>query len=897
MTLRLRIFIFNLLTVTAAFCLIILMGYKILESTVIENTYEKLSLIRIQKTKVLENYFRDMITALDLIGTNQTVLSRLSNQNHTDRDLQSIDNFARSLNVHDLLIIDANGKVVYTTSKEIESGQIVSQKGPYLGKIPDLFKWSQKASRESFLLFDFDFDDSKAGYAIGYLASPIFNANKNIGALVFRLSLNQIDQITSDNYAWSSHGLGKTGEVLIYGEDWSLRNTSRFVIEQSTEVEHLKNASALGTNRGNEDFNKLNEFDEIQERGLDFRGQPVFRSLGKLTLPSGDSWYIQVKMDESEAFSLFKKLLIAATTAAFIVTIIFFLLSYAATRQVIQPIMLLIERLGRLGQDNLSQKIHYKSKDEIGMLVNKYNELAERLERTTVSKEFVDNVIASMKEYIFIVKIDKSESSNNPAYEIIQANQAAIEALSITGFMLKNKDLRELLVTIADFDNYLWLLENKKSVEADLLTPNGKRIPVLVNWSNLPSSKPNELTLVFACTDITETRANEVALIQARESAVNASMAKSEFLARMSHEIRTPLNAIIGITDLLKESSADLEQKNMLQISANAGENLLALINDILDLSKIEARQVTIENIPFSLSEIIKNVCDILAQKAKDKNLSLNIVHTIDESNRVIGDPTRIRQVLFNLIGNAIKFTEVGAITIEVIQKGDIYTFNIKDTGLGIPDEKRHLIFKNFSQADSSITRKFGGTGLGLAISKNLIELMGGAIDFISSNSGTTFFFNLYLPVSNDSSVQTTNKLISKSIPGILTDKTLSILLVDDTEDNRFLIKAYLKNINAKVIEAANGEEALHEFKKIKFDLVFMDVQMPIMDGYAATRKIREYEFEQGLPPTVIVALSANALPEDFESAKQAGCSDYLPKPIKKAVLYSFLEKYTKVSQ
>ncbi len=883
MTLRLRIFIFNLVTVATAFALITIIGYKTLESTVVENTYEKLNLIRLEKTRSIENYFRDIITASNLIATNESVLKLMTQKKFPSDSLQKVDEYVKNFNLLDLILIRKDGTLVHSSGPDFKQIKNLEAPRESLGKLPELYKWGMKATPGSFLLLDFDDEKNQDQQAISYLASPLFRDNKRIGLLVFRMSMGQIDQLTSDHFDWSNHGLGATGETLIYGEDWSLRNKSRF--RSTTE--------GLVNNRGNEDFNRLNEFKEIQESGTDYRGVSVFRSLGKLYLPNGDSWYIQVKIDESEAFYAFRRLLLAASATTFAITMVFFLLSYAATKKIISPIQLLIERFESLGTDNLSQKINYQSTDEIGTMVSKYNDLAERLEKTTVSKEFLDSVIASLKEYIFIVRVDKNLPDRHAPYRILQANDSALDALSISGFDVIGKDLRELISGPAALKDYAWLLSKRHSVEADLLTPTGNKIPILVNWSLLPEQRSNDLIFVFACTDITDTRANEMALIKAREQAINASMAKSEFLARMSHEIRTPLNALIGMTDVLKDSGLNSEQKSMLAISSNAGENLLAIINDILDLSKIEARQVVIEKIPFNVFELVKNVCEILAQKAKEKSLDFKVNVQIPAHTFVIGDPTRIRQVLLNLIGNAIKFTEAGRIEIELQKTASGYEFTVRDSGSGIPSDKHHLIFKNFSQADSSITRKYGGTGLGLAISKNLVELMGGHITFTSQvDQGSTFTF--MLPLVSLERTQTENLLSKNKFTErhLAFAKKLRILVVDDTEDNRYLIKAYLKKQNFEILDAANGKEALDMVIADPFDLIFMDVQMPVMDGYAATRKIREIETASHREKSLIIALSANALSEDIQNSYQAGCDDYLAKPIKKDVLYQILEKY-----
>ncbi|MFM6926885.1 MAG: ATP-binding protein [Bdellovibrio sp.] len=485
---------------------------------------------------------------------------------------------------------------------------------------------------------------------------------------------------------------------------------------------------------------------------------------------------------------------------------------------------------------------------------------------------------------------------------ISQTNESALKLLGLSAQQVSQVDLKTLIHAQAEFKNYTWLLQTRHSIQAEITNSDGRRIPILMNWAALPNRTSKDLTFVFVGTDITDRIQSEQALIEAREQAVKASQAKSEFLARMSHEIRTPLNAIIGITDILGESDLKAEQAQLVKVCANAGENLLALINDILDISKIEAREVRLEKISFDLISTTKNICDILKQKAAEKNLSFYLTVNIgnDSTPMMIGDPTRLRQILFNLIGNAIKFTQNGEIIVSVdFEAADkkFIRFAIKDTGTGIPEDKQHLLFQNFVQADSSITRKFGGSGLGLTISKNLVELMGGRIWFNSKETkGSTFYFTIpYIPAEGAIEMVSPSFKVAPQQPA--TDEAISrnsrILIVDDTEDNRFLLLTYLKKYPFDVVQAENGKQAVDAATKEAFDLILMDIQMPVMDGYVATKKIREWERHQGRKPIPIIAVSANAMAEDVQKSLDAGCTEHLTKPVKKTALLEMVQRYT----
>ena len=415
---------------------------------------------------------------------------------------------------------------------------------------------------------------------------------------------------------------------------------------------------------------------------------------------------------------------------------------------------------------------------------------------------------------------------------------------------------------------------------------------------------PDTNTVVMYGTnqDITEMRRAELSLISAKDEALKSSQAKSEFLARMSHEIRTPMNAIMGMAELLSETKLDTDQRHYVTIFVRAGEVLMNLINDILDLSKIEAGEVSIENIPLELKKLMLDVEDMMRPRAIEKGLNYQFEVSSDVSPYIMGDPNKLRQILINLVGNSLKFTESGEVKVTIKKnpsRKNTLLISVRDTGVGIPESKHHLIFQKFSQADSSITRRFGGTGLGLAICKSLIELMGGQIWFKSLEKiGTTFYltipyhepaFNAENKPSSQLAPPSAVTPLKRSQPG----KRLRILIADDTGDNRTLFTHFLKNEDFEVLEAENGLEALEKVKTQDLDLVFMDVQMPEMDGYAATTEIRRWELEKNLEPIPVVALTAHALSEDRQKSLDAGCNDHIAKPFRKDTLLKVINRYS----
>jgi PAS domain S-box-containing protein len=437
------------------------------------------------------------------------------------------------------------------------------------------------------------------------------------------------------------------------------------------------------------------------------------------------------------------------------------------------------------------------------------------------------------------------------------------------------------------------VLSEKKVTDYELTAcaRDGKQTVVSYNATTF-YDRGRTLQGVFAAArDVTERKRVEAELQQAKAAAESASLTKSDFLASMSHEIRTPMNAIIAIADLLAKTPLSPEQNKYVQIFRRAGDNLLHLINDILDLSKVEASQLELERTGFSLNDLLEKVTEMVAVRANEKRLALVCEIASNVPTDLVGDPPRLRQVLLNLLGNAIKFTESGEVALRVTPDADssvpgALRFTISDTGVGIPGEKLGAVFERFTQADSSTTRR---SGLGLTISKRLVELMGGRIWVESGvGKGSVFSFAVPLEIWAGAGRQAAVPVGTGPEPPL---PALHILLVEDSPDNRTITVAYLQDTPYRVEIAENGAVACEKFTTGHYDLVLMDRQMPVMDGLTATRAIREWEQANHRPPTPIIALTAAALKGDQEKCMAAGCTAYLTKPIKQEALLQAIKE------
>jgi signal transduction histidine kinase/ActR/RegA family two-component response regulator len=395
--------------------------------------------------------------------------------------------------------------------------------------------------------------------------------------------------------------------------------------------------------------------------------------------------------------------------------------------------------------------------------------------------------------------------------------------------------------------------------------------------------------------------ARERALAVAKEAAEQASRAKSEFVSRMSHELRTPLNAVIGFAELLQAEPLTPSQQHFVGLITSSGKHLMELINTVLDHAKIEAGGVTLERMTYDLDETIDAVRNIVLARANAKGLDLSIDTSPALPKRMVGDPTRLRQVLINLINNAIKFTDAGYVQLSITRETESLLFQVRDTGIGMDAAMLQRLFKPFMQADESITRKYGGTGLGLVISKELVEAMGGHIEVESQvDVGTTF--RVFLPLHQASEVQPRPLHHAHRGPSASADLPVSecvpgrILVVDDNWVNQQLAAAMLGRLDLEFELADDGLIALERIARHPYALVLMDMEMPGLDGLSTTRRIRELEGDRGRPRVPIIAMTANALAEDRQRCFDSGMDGYVAKPMSLSILEQEIKRVLSAS-
>ncbi|TDI45965.1 MAG: response regulator [Acidobacteria bacterium] len=532
----------------------------------------------------------------------------------------------------------------------------------------------------------------------------------------------------------------------------------------------------------------------------------------------------------------------------------------------IRTLSRLTHRVARGEFDLLEKSLSETTHDEIGELTRDFVVMTRGLQSSTVSKEYVDGILSNMAEMLIVV---------DATGQIQRVNRATSELLEYDDEELLAQPLSAVLPEASDWTQ----ADDTMALVTYCYTKSGFDLPVRLSAAPLFGRDQRRSGTVYVIRDVTKELEEEAELKHAVTRAGEATRAKSEFLANMSHEIRTPMNGIVGLANSLLDSKLEKEQRQDASMLLGCATSLVSLVNDILDFSKIEAGKLTIEKVPFDLKATVEETVAICRVKADEQGIQIGCCFPEDMETFYLGDPGRVRQIINNLVGNAIKFTSRGSAEVKIDRKdqleGDPWVrIEVHDTGIGIRKEKLATIFEHFTQADASTTRNFGGTGLGLAITKQLVELMGGRIGVESEvDVGSRFWVELPLELSP---VQSAAEA-TPSAPAFSGHGT-KILLVEDNPVNQLIARKILTKLGCVVDAVGNGLEAVESVGLETYDAVLMDCQMPVMDGYDATREIRVNEGSKRHTP--IIAMTANAMLGDREKCLDAGMDDYLTKPI-----------------
>jgi PAS domain S-box-containing protein len=880
----------------------------------------------------------------------------------------TIRSYLEKFHYYDVFLVDAKtGNIVYSVYKEIDYATNLIN-GPHKdSNIAQVFQLANKSNDKDFVKI-VDFSPYIPSYyaPAAFIASPIFNGDEKIGVLIFQMPINRINDIMTNKESWNKVGLGVSGETYIVGEDLTLRNQSRFLIEDKSN--YLAMIKAIGADEKTlssiESLNTSIGLQRVDTQGTnaaltglsstaifeDYRGVSVLSAFGLLDI-NGLHWAIMSEIDEAEAFQSYSKLRDQVIMLSSVLITLAIYISYYLSISLTRPLRKLEHSAELLTSGDLETKIERVSNDEIGDLSTNFENM-----RLALKKSFLD--VEHKKEELEVRVEERTQELNKILAEQEQQNlllgQKNIELETIQGDLLtsrkaiENSEQRVATIiqsspdgiitidkkgTILSFNYSAEKLFGYQSIEIidknlKILMP--KSIALEHDYyleKYIPNSKSSivgqknevfgqrkdgsqfplelkveqvfiddELMFIGLIRDITEQKQLQQDVQDALDAAQKASQAKSGFLANMSHELRTPMNAIIGYSEMLAEDAEDDGLDDMLddlnKITA-AGKHLLSLINDVLDISKIEAGRMDLYLEDFTLGEIILDVAST-AQSLVGKNNNKLTTNISDDLELMHADVTKVRQILFNLVSNSAKFTTDGEITISakpLYQAGEqMVQISVADTGIGIPANKIETIFEEFSQADESTTRNYGGTGLGLALVKKFCEMMGGTIYIESAEGeGSTFIFELPTTViKQDEELESAPQQTLNQVTENRLDSSLlkDVLVIDDDPQARDLLKRNLEIEGYSVITIDNGKDGIELAKKYHPSLITLDIMMPEMDGWEVLRALKAENKTKDIPVVMISIVGDKAI------GASLGAVEHLSKPVDRNLLKEVVLKF-----
>ncbi len=706
-----------------------------------------------------------------------------------------------------------------------------------------------------------------------------------VGVLAAHLNLNRLDELVS------RADLSQSSETYLIDQTFVFVSEQRF--SQADYPRGVKSEAIDAAVAGNQGQGLYLNYKDIPVIG-------VYRWLPNLEVA------LITEIEQSQAFApaqalAWNILMVGLGCAAGVIV-----LTYLVAQQIAVPILAIKDAAIRVATGDLSAIAPVLTKDEVGTLALSFNHMTEKLQTLyqglEKERDMVKKSQTLLQTVIDAVPLMISIKDHQSRYLIMNQHQAAFYGLK--PFEVIGKTDSELSGIEANTTHEeQWVLTTGRALNfyEESSTTNGQSYNWLVTKVPLCNTTGLVDKLVTIRIDITERKQAELQLQQAKEAAEAANLAKSAFLANMSHELRTPLNAILGFSQLLAaDPNFNSTQQDHIAIINHSGEHLLTLINDILEVSKIEAGKQELHPTTFDLNELLQNLKEMFSPQAQAKQLQLVFELAADLPQWVYGDESKLRQVLINLLGNAVKFTPKGSITLKAnpifdseVTNSICLHFVVKDTGIGMSAHDMSLIFQPFSQVIKGSECQ-GGTGLGLVISRQFIQMMGGDLTCTSTlDQGSVFQFNIQVepaePVTPAATHSQVMSLAANHLP-------YRLLIVEDVYENQRLLQSLLEPLGFELEMAKHGQEALQLWQNWSPHLVWMDIRMPVMDGYESTRQIRLLEQRTSQSHTPIIALTASALEEDKAAILAAGCDDYICKPIKTEVILTKLAEYLDIT-
>ncbi len=880
----------------------------------------------------------------------------------------TIRSYLEKFNYYDIFLVDAKtGNIVYSVFKEIDYATSLIN-GPHKdSNIAQVFQLANKSNEKDFVtIVDFSPYIPSYNAPASFIASPIFNGNEKVGVLIFQMPVDRINDIMTNKKNWNKVGLGTSGETYIIGEDLTLRNQSRFLIEDKSN--YLAMIKAIGTDKERlssiENLNTSIGLQRVDTQGTnaaltglsstaifeDYRGISVLSAFALLDI-NGLHWAIMSEIDEAEAFQSYRKLRDQVIMLSSVLIALAIYISYYLSISLTRPLRKLEHSAELLTSGDLETQIERVSHDEIGDLSTNFENMRLALKKSFLEVEHkkeelevrveertqeLNKILAEQEQQNLLlgqqnVELETIqedllnsrqavENSEQRVATIIQSSPDGIITIDKKGTVLSfnysaekifgyqsneiiDKNIKVLMPKSIALEHDYYLEKYIPNSESTIVGKSRELVGQRKDNSQFPLELKveavfidDELMYIGQIRDITEQKQLQQDVQDALDTAQKASQAKSGFLANMSHELRTPMNAIIGYSEMLAEDAEDDGLDDMLddlnKITA-AGKHLLSLINDVLDISKIEAGRMDLYLEDFTLSDVIIDVAST-AQSLVAKNNNKLTTNISDDTELMHADVTKVRQILFNLVSNSAKFTTDGEITIlakPLYQAGEkMVKISVADTGIGIPANKIETIFEEFSQADESTTRNYGGTGLGLALVKKFCEMMGGTI-YIESveGQGSTFIFELpTIVIEQDEELENAPQQTLKQITENIPDSSLlkDVLVIDDDPQARDLLKRNLEIEGYSVITIDNGKDGIELAKKYHPSLITLDIMMPEMDGWEVLRALKAENKTKDIPVVMISIVGDKAI------GASLGAVEHLSKPVDRNLLKEVVLKF-----